>query len=350
MAPAINLVETFLILNIFQDVTGMLERELQFMALHHENPAISLRRGLHATRKMGRLIRQAKIIDQILCRHNRHTRTQQHGRPEQTFKILLARSTMVLHHPDKIRTQLPALGKRLQLPHGISIIQESILLIALLENTTPRSPTPDSKHRSEEITVWTITGYLVLIESCNHRDTFIVLIPVEHFLTERKERLRRHTVIFQDDALINHRKSPFLRKMSRRVTSLIPGLIRTMHLALPIDILIRCYLPARLNARHIPFSPCSILIEEQLGRTSLLHLVENFLEMIWAIEKQHQYSHIYLSRLFHIYYLFTKLANSRNYILCKDNAKRRQCQIKLPQKQAKMQYFPFFLPTINFLH
>ena len=90
MAPAINFVETFLILNIFQDITGMLERELQFMALHHENPAISLRRCLHATRKMGRLIRQAKIINQILCRHNRHTRTQQHGRPEQTFKILLA--------------------------------------------------------------------------------------------------------------------------------------------------------------------------------------------------------------------------------------------------------------------
>ena len=301
MVPAINFIETFLILNIFQDITGMLERKLQFMALHHENPAIGLRRGLHTTRKMSRLIRQAKIINQISCRHNRHTRTQQHGRPEQTFKILLARSAMVLHHPDKIRTQLPALGKRLQLPHGISIIQESILLIALLENTTPRSPTPDSKHRSEEITVWTITGYLVLIESCNHGDTFIVLIPVEHFLAERKKRLRRYTVIFQDDTLVDHRESPFLREMSRRVTSLVLGLIRTMHLTFPVDILIRRNLAARLNTRHIPLSPSSVLIEEQLGRTSLPYLVENFLEMIRAIEEQHQYSHIYLSRLFHIH-------------------------------------------------
>ena len=37
-------------------------------------------------------------------------------------------------------------------------------------------------------------------------------------------------------------------------------------------------------------------------------------------------------------------------IFSKEDAKRRQSQIKPSQLQAQMQYFPFFLPTINFLH
>ena len=74
-----------------------------------------------------------------------------------------------------------------------------------------------------------------------------------------------------------------------------------MHLTLPINILIRCYLPARLDTRHIPLTSCSILIEEQLGRTSLLHLVKHFLEIVGTIEEKHQYGDINLSWLFHIY-------------------------------------------------
>lgn len=53
-------------------------------------------------------------------------------------------------------------------------------------------------------------------------------------------------------------------------------------------------MPACLDTRHIPLTSCSILIEEQLGRTSLLHLVKHFLEIVGTIEEKHQYGDIEL--------------------------------------------------------
>ena len=77
-----------------------------------------------------------------------------------------------------------------------------------------------------------------------------------------------------------------------------------MHLAFPVDVLIRHNLSARLDARHITLSPCSILVEKEAGRASLLNLVKHLLEMVGTIEEQHQYGDIYLGWLFHAYDAF----------------------------------------------
>ena len=55
MSPGIGLVQPLLEIYVFHHIFRMFQRELQFMALHREDTAVSFRGGLHATRKMGRI-------------------------------------------------------------------------------------------------------------------------------------------------------------------------------------------------------------------------------------------------------------------------------------------------------
>ena len=145
---------------------------------------------------------------------------------------------MIPAHRNEILAVSALLHQRLQTLHSLLVAQEGIITLPFIHHSPPGSPSPDSEDRGKEIAVLAIGRYLILIESGNHGDAFIVLIAVEHLLAEREERLARHIVIFQYDALVHHRESPFLGEILRRVASLVLCLIRAVNLALPINILI----------------------------------------------------------------------------------------------------------------
>ena len=208
------------------------------MALHGEDSAISLRSRLHAAREMGGVIRETQIIDQIPAWHDGKAGIQQHRSPENAFIKLLSTMGMIPAHRDEVLTEPTLANHRFQLSHRLLIAQKGIVTLPFVHHTAPRSPSPDREDRSKEIAVLAVGCHLIFIESGNHGNTFVVLIAVEHLLAEREERLRRHIVIFQHDTLIHNRESPFLGEILRWIASLILGLIRSVHLTLPINILI----------------------------------------------------------------------------------------------------------------
>lgn len=98
--------------------------------------------------------------------------------------------------------------------------------------------------------------------------------------------------------------------MPRRVAALVFLQIIAMRLTLPVDVLVGSNLSASLDAGHIAIAPWSILIEEQLGRARFPHLVEHLLEMVGAVEEEHQYCNIYFSGLFcHLFLIFRRKDN-----------------------------------------
>ena len=111
-----------------------------------------------------------------------------------------------------------------------------------------------------------------------------MLVAVEHLLAEGEERLRRHVVIFQHDTLVDNRECPLLRYVFGWVASIVALLELTVNLAIPVNV--AYYASASLNASHIAFASWSVLIQEELGRLCLAHLVEHLLQMVGTIEEQ----------------------------------------------------------------
>ena len=70
MPPGIGLVETLLVVDVLDDVTRMTQREVQFVSLHREYSAISLRSRLNTTAEMRGVVGEAKIVDEILAWHD----------------------------------------------------------------------------------------------------------------------------------------------------------------------------------------------------------------------------------------------------------------------------------------
>jgi hypothetical protein len=92
----------------------------------------------------------------------------------------------------------------------LGIIEEGVIALPTVYHASPRGPTPYRKGRGKEVTVIAIGRDLILIESAYHRDTLVVLIPIEHLLAKREERLRGHIIVLEHHALVYHRESPLL--------------------------------------------------------------------------------------------------------------------------------------------
>ena len=122
------------------------------------------------------------------------------------------------------------------------IIQETIMLIPLVDDTTPAGPSPNGKCRTEEIVIRHVWGNFVVVNSRNHADAAIVFISVEQFLAESKEADGRYIIVFKYDAFLDNRKSPFLGKIFRRVTTKILFLVPLIYFTFPVYLIY--YLPA----------------------------------------------------------------------------------------------------------
>ena len=198
--------------------------------------------------------------------------------------------TMTLATVDEITTILMSLDDRTHLFNIKLIIEERIMLVPFVDNTSPTRPSPDRKCGGEEVIIRHIWRDLLWIETRNHGYPLVILIPVEDLFTKREERNRRNIIIFEHDTLIYNRKRPLLRNKLGRVATIIFLLIHTMNFTLPVDLCDN--IPASLNPSHILLSSRTILIEEQLGRTGFLHLFKDLRKRFGTVEEKHQHRHI----------------------------------------------------------
>ena len=119
-----------------------------------------------------------------------------------------------------------------------------------------------------------------------------MFISVEHLLAEGEESLARHHIILQHDTLVDQGESPSVGDESRRVTAHVAFLIEAVHLALPVNVFGNA--AASLDTGFVLVGAGAVLIEEQAGRTRLLHLVENLLKGFHAAEEDEQNRHVML--------------------------------------------------------
>ena len=181
----------------------MVEREGELMALHGEDAAQAMGRGLQVGREMGGVGHQSDIADLVLCRHDGEGVVEQHVCPVDGLKIFLAALAVVVEHLQHVAAQSARLGNGLQFLSCLGVTHEPVGGIPALGHASPGGPAPDAEGRGEKVTVAaTVCRHLVDVEACNHRDPLIVLITVEHLLAKGEERLGRHHIILEDDDLV----------------------------------------------------------------------------------------------------------------------------------------------------
>ena len=91
-----------------------------------------------------------------------------------------------------------------------------------------------------------------------------MLIAVKQLFAEADKRHTGNTVVLKDDTLVAQRESPFLRVKVRGVTASILRLVVTLHVTLPVYLLVAHHLSAGFDASHILWSTGAVLIEIQL--------------------------------------------------------------------------------------
>ena len=168
---------------------------------------------------MGGILGHPIVVHQVLCRHDGQLMVVYEAHPEYGLVILLAALPMLLAHVEEILAVLAFLPKAARLLHAVLVVEEGVLAVPLVDDTPPRGPAPDGKHRGEEIIVGHILGHLVAVESGNHANALIVLVAVEQLLAEREERLRRNVIVFQYDTFLHMTEGPFLGKVFRRIAA-----------------------------------------------------------------------------------------------------------------------------------
>ena len=198
-----------------------------------------------------------------------------------------------------VEVHLALAHQRLQLPHVVIIVEESVFSVPLVNHPAPRSPAPYRHVRGKDVVVGAVVEPLFAVEARHHHYPLVVLIAVEHLLAKREERLRRHVVVFEHDALVGHRERPLLRDILRRVAAIVALLVQPPHIALPVDVV--HHLTALHDALHVALSPRAVLVKEQPRGARTAHFVEHFLERVGAVEEQYQHRNVNLCRLFHIW-------------------------------------------------
>ena len=117
-----------------------------------------------------------------------------------------------------------------------------------------------------------------------------MFVSVEHFLAKGEETLRGYVVVFQHDALVGHRESPFLRDIFGGVAAVVALLVQVFHVAFPVYV--GGNAAASLNAGHVFLASRSVLIQKKSRWARLFHRLENLFKGFGTIKKQYQYGNL----------------------------------------------------------
>ena len=181
------------------------------MTPHGEDFSIASWRGLHAAREMRAVVRQSKVCHHVLRWQDGKSRLQQVVCPKNAFVVFLSAVAVVAAHAHEVAAIFSCLHHIFYQATAVFVVEEGIVALPFVDDSAPRCPSPDGEGGGEEVTVGYVLSHLVNVETAYHHYTLIVFVAVEQFLAEREERLRRHVIIFQYDALVGNGEGPFLR-------------------------------------------------------------------------------------------------------------------------------------------
>jgi len=296
MSVAVGAVCPLLVLHILYDITRVSQREIHLKASHCEQSPQPPWHCGEASCEMGGAFGRAPVVYHVACRHDGESAVHHHGRPEDSLIILLSRGAVVVACAQRVGAIASLAHHSFELAHGELVVKKGIGSVPRVDDPPPRSPSPYGEHRREEVVARHPRRHLVAVEACYHGDALVVLITVEHLLTEREERLRRHIVVLKHYAFVDDGERPFLRYVLRRVAAVVALLVHPADVALPVDVL--HHAPACLDAGNVVPTARSVLIEEEPRWSCLPHFIEHFLESFGAVEEQDEYRHIHFCRLF----------------------------------------------------
>ena len=203
-----------------------------------------------------------------------------------------------LAHGDETLPQFALASQGFEAVQLFGVVHEGIVLVPGINDAAPRGPTRDADIGREEIVVANVVRALVAVESADHAHALVVLVAVQHLLAIAEERLCRHVVVLQHDALVRQREGPLLRDKFRRVAAVVLLLVEAVHFAGPVNL--ADHLATRHNPRHIALAAGAVLIEEEAGGAGLAHFGKHLFEHIGSVEEEYQYADVErLVRLIH---------------------------------------------------
>ena len=215
------------------------------------------------------------------------------------FIISLPQRPVILAETEEVMLIAAFFDKIAEETGGIFVVEEAVVLVPLVNNAPPCSPSVDAEGCGKKVVAGHAGRCFVVVGSRNHADAGVVFVAVEHFLAEGKERLRGRVVVFEHNALVDNRKGPLLRHVIGGVASVVFCLVHTVYVALPADVFVGHNLPAGFHACAVAFVPCAVLIKKKVRRARLFYLFEHQFQGFGAVEKENQNRDVGLVRLFH---------------------------------------------------
>lgn len=187
MTPAHDAIDTFLIRCMLDDVARVFQRKVHLVALHGKDTAVTTRKGAERASEVYGVGSCAQIVDHVTGRHDAETGIEQDGGMEDGFVISLSVFTVTVAHVDEIVAVTPRGNEVFQLAHAEAVVKKRIVFIPLVDDPPPACPSPDGERGGKEVVVRHIGRDFFVVESGNHADAGIVLVAVEHFLTEAEK-------------------------------------------------------------------------------------------------------------------------------------------------------------------
>ena len=184
MPPGHDTEHTVFVLNILDHIARMPQRELQFVPLHGENTADSFGQHIVRVAEMRRTFRSPQIINHVFGRNDTQSGIKEDRRMENGFVISFPRGTMIPAKVDKPFLVFAFFDIGIQLMQVERIVQEGIMLVPLIQHSLPASPTRNRERCCKEVIIGHILRDFIIINTCNHTDTSIVFILVQHFFTK----------------------------------------------------------------------------------------------------------------------------------------------------------------------
>ena len=218
---------------------------------------------------------------------------------ENGFVIGLPQRPVILAEAEEVMLIAAFFNKIAEETGGIFVVEEAVVLVPLVNNAPPCSPSVDAEGCGKKVVAGHAGRCFVVVGSRNHADAGVVFVAVEHFLTEGKERLRGRVVVFEHNALVDNRKGPLLRHVIGGVASVVFCLVHTVYVTLPVDVFVGHNLPAGFHACAVAFVPCAVLIKKKVRRARLFYLFKHQFQGFGAVEKKYQNRDVGLVRLFH---------------------------------------------------
>ena len=188
MSPALDAEHSLLVGHIFDDVSGVAQGEFEFVVSHFENASNGTGQVGIAAAQVHTLSTSPQVAHQIYARYNGKSGVEENGSMEDGFIIRLADATMITAELDKILLVFALPDILFELPQVELIVEKRVMLVPLVDDASPRSPSGDGEGGGEEVVVRHVGRNLVVVHSGNHADARVVLVAVKHLLAECEKR------------------------------------------------------------------------------------------------------------------------------------------------------------------